>query len=85
MCMQSRNTLALTEAEKSMTEIYEIYGRERERKNGQIMGMISSRRCLYSNTQYSLSYLMFVSNFKILGIVALAKSLTKIYPFITFE
>ena len=36
-------------------------------------------------TQYNLSYLMFVPNFKILGQVVLEKSLTKISIFITLE
>ena len=36
-------------------------------------------------TQYNLSYLMFVPNFKILGQVVPEKSLTKISRFITLE
>ena len=36
-------------------------------------------------TQYNLSYLMFVPNFKILGQVVPKKSLTKISIFITLE
>ena len=37
------------------------------------------------NTQFNLSYLMFVPNFKILGQVVPEKSLTKISIFITLE
>ena len=44
-----------------MTEVY-----ERERKKiDKIKGMISRRWLVFCNTQYSLTYPVFVSNFKI--------------------
>ena len=46
------------------------------KKNGQIKGLIRNMWLIFY-TQYNLSYLMFVPNFKILGQVVPEKSLTK--------
>ena len=54
------------------------------KKNGQIKGLKSICGWFF-NTQYNLSYLMFVPNFKILDQVVPDKSLTKISIFITLE
>ena len=54
------------------------------KKKGQIKGLIS-HMWLFFYTQYNLSNLMFVPNFKNLGQVVPEKSLTKISIFITLE
>ena len=55
------------------------------KKNGQIKGLISHICGFFFYTQYNLSYLMFVPNFKILDQVVPEKSLMKISIFITLE
>ena len=72
-------TLALTEAEKSVTE--NLIG---EKENGQMMKMVSSRRLILS---YTIQQVIpnICTNFKILGAVVPEKSLTQISLCITLE
>ena len=49
------------------------------------MDIRTDKQYVAEYTQYNLSYLMFVPNFKILGQVVLEKSLTKISIYFTLE
>ena len=85
--LKNLKTLALIDAEL----MEKFNGKKEKRTNNEthkpfVAGsLIHSTSGWFFITQYNLSYLVFVSNFKILDQVVPEKSLTKISIFITLE